>query len=111
MLPAELDEIRHARHRAIVVDNLADHPRRSQARQTREIDHRFRLAPALQNAPGAGAKRKYVTRSSKVFRIALRIDRSLDRLCSIVRRDSSRNVLTLYINRNGERGASQRGVI
>src|SRR5262249_27037735 len=38
---AELDQVRNAGHGSVVVDNLADHARRLQAREVGEIDGRL----------------------------------------------------------------------
>src|SRR4030095_7415468 len=68
MLLAETDKVRHARHGAVVVDDLADHSGGIESRQTGEINCGFCLATPLQNAAGTRAKRENVSRSSEVFR-------------------------------------------
>src|SRR5437868_10883367 len=55
---AEPDEIRHARHGAIVVDNLADHAGGVEAGEMGQVDRRLRLPPALQDAARASPKRE-----------------------------------------------------
>src|SRR5262245_37091594 len=47
VLPAEALEIGNARHRAVVVDDLADNPCRLQTRQGRQIHRRLGVAASL----------------------------------------------------------------
>ena len=78
MRVAELNKVRHARHGAIVIVDLTNHTCGRQAGQTGKIDGGFRLAAALQDSAGAGAKRKDVTGSREVLRLTVRIDGRLD---------------------------------
>src|SRR6266513_2008475 len=68
VLLAEADEVRHARHRAIIIDDLADHTGGIKSRKTRHVHRSFRLAAALQDAAGPGAKRENMARSREVVR-------------------------------------------
>ena len=63
-----------ARHRTVVVENLADHSRRIQSCKTRQIDRRLGLTPPLQHAAIARPKRENMSRSAEVVRMATRIE-------------------------------------
>src|SRR5437016_11840876 len=52
VLLEEADEIRHARHRAVVIHDLADHTGGIESRETVEITCGFRYTAALQAAAG-----------------------------------------------------------
>jgi hypothetical protein len=52
---AKANEVGHARHSSIVVDDLADDPSRAETREPGKIDRSLRLAAPLKNAAGAGA--------------------------------------------------------
>src|SRR5438270_10925056 len=62
---AEPDQVRHAGHGPVVVDDLADHAGWVQAREAGEIDGRLGLSTTLQHATGAGAQREDVSRSGE----------------------------------------------
>ena len=85
MLLAELDQVGDARHRPVVLHDLADHARGDQAREPREVDRRLGLAGALEHAAGTGAQREHVTRLDEVGATLRRVDRSLDRARTVVR--------------------------
>src|SRR6266446_4359650 len=57
---AEPDQVRHAGHGPVVVDDLADHARGVQAREAGEIDGRLGLSAPLEHAAGAGTEREDV---------------------------------------------------
>src|SRR6266513_6542605 len=70
VLLAEADEVRHARHRAVIIHDLADHAGGIESRETGEINCGFRLAAALQDAAVPGAKWENMPRSREIFRTA-----------------------------------------
>ncbi len=95
-------EVRHARHRAVVVHHLADHPARVEAREPREIDRRLGLAGALEHAADLGLEREDVARLDQVPGPARGVDRHLDRVRAVVRRDAGRDALAgLHRDREG----------
>src|SRR6266403_4949727 len=98
MFLAELDKVRHASHRAIVVDDLADHSGGLQSGESREVDCRLGLAASFENAARASAKWKNMSRSREVLRMTLWIDGSLDRLCAVISRYPRCYVITLYVD-------------
>ena len=51
----ELHQLRQPRHRAVVVQDFAEHPGRLQAGHARQIDRRFGVAGAAQHAAFLGA--------------------------------------------------------
>ena len=110
VIPAELDQVRHARHRPIVVHDLADHTGRTTTRETREVDRTFGLADAPQHAAFACAERKDVSRPHDVLRSRILCHRRLDRSCSVGRRDARRHALTRF-DRNRECGTERSRIL
>src|SRR5215813_4877493 len=98
MPAAKLDQIRQARHGAVIIHDLADHARWFQSGETCQIDGCFGLSATLKDTAGARTKRKYVARSRKIFRLTVWIDRRLDCLCAIIGRDSGCYIVADYIN-------------
>ncbi len=103
------DEVGHAGHRAVVVHDLAHDPGGIQACEPSEVDSRFGLAGPLQDAAGLRAQREDVSRLHEVVWHRARVDRHLDRLRAIVRRDPRRDALP-GLDRHRERRA-QRGLV
>ena len=66
MLAAELDQVGHARHAAIVLHDFADDAGGNQAGQPRQIDRSFGLSGADQHAAFAGAQREDVAGTRQV---------------------------------------------
>ena len=62
VLGAEAAQLGQARHRAVVVGDLADHTHRRTARHAGQIDRCLGVAGALQHAAVAGPQREDVTR-------------------------------------------------
>src|SRR5262249_9570039 len=87
----EGDEIRQPRHRAIVVHDLADHARRVQTGETRNVDGRLRVARAYERTAVPGDKGENVARHDDVVRSLCRIDRHGNRVRAVVRGDSRRH--------------------
>ena len=110
VLLAELDEVGHARHRAVLLHDLADHAGRRQAREPREVDRALGLARALERAAGARAQREDVAGLHDVARAHAGIDRDLDRAGAVARRDAGLDALA-RLDRDGERGLVRRLVV
>ena len=79
VLARELRQLGHARHRAVLVHDLADDARRLQAGDARQIDRRLGVAGAHQHAAVARAQRKHVARARQVARRRARRDRHFAR--------------------------------
>jgi hypothetical protein len=88
VLLEKADSVRHTRHGAILVDDLAEDAGRTEARGPGKIDRSLALAAAVKNAAGAGAKRKNMYRSRKVFRVTVCVNSDPDRLRPIVSRNA-----------------------
>ena len=88
---AEPDQIGHARHRPVVVHDLADDARGCQPRQPGEIDRGLGLARTLEDTSVSRAEREDVARVDEVVGRRLRVDRDLDRLSAVGGRDPSRD--------------------
>ncbi len=59
-------QLRQPRHRAVGVEDLADHAGRLQPRQPRQVDARLGVADPLQHAPRARLQRRNVPRAPEV---------------------------------------------
>ena len=86
-------EVVDARHRAVVVHDLADHAGRVQAGQPREVDGGLGLARALQHAAGLGLQREDVAGLDEVARRRLGVDRDLDRARAVGGADAGRDAV------------------
>ena len=69
VLLGELRQLRHARHRAVLVHDFADDAGRIEPGDARQIDGRFGLPGAHQHAAVARAQRQHVTRPRQVARL------------------------------------------
>ncbi len=58
----EFHEVRHPRHGAVIVHDLADHAGRIKPRQSRDIDGRFGMPRANQRTAMACDERKHMPR-------------------------------------------------
>ena len=74
VLFAEFDELRHARHGAILAHDFADDAGGSETGDASEVDARFGLACANEDAAVACAKREDMTRTREVLRTGFGID-------------------------------------
>src|SRR4029079_3481048 len=90
---AEHLEVADARHRPVVVEDLADHAGGRQPAQAREVDGRLRVAGALENATGASTQREDVARTGQVRGSRGRVDRDLDRPRAIGGREARGDAL------------------
>ena len=90
-LPLELDELGQARHRAILVEDLADDTARVQAGEGGEVDRGFGVAGALEDATRAGEQREDVAGLHECFGLGLRVGEDRDGLRAVVGRDAGGN--------------------
>ena len=92
VLLRELRQLRHARHRAVLVHDFADHAGRIETGHARQIDRRLGLTGANQHAAVAGAQRRHVTGPREVARPSSP-DRSPRARCGAIGRgDAGRDV-------------------
>jgi hypothetical protein len=63
VLGGEPEQVGTAGHRAVVVDDLADHPGRRETGQPREVDRGLGVAGPLEHAALAGPQREHVPRA------------------------------------------------
>jgi len=103
-------EIRHARHRAVLVHDLADHPGGDASGEPGEVDRPFRLARPHQHPALPGDEGEDVTRADEVFRSRVFRDGGSDRGGPVVRRDAGAHAAA-RLDRDGEGGAERRGVV
>ena len=101
--PAVADQIGHPRHGAVVVHHFADHSRRLQAGETRQVDSRLGLSGAFEDASGLGDERKDVARLDDVLGSALGIDGHLDGARPVGRGDAGADAFA-GLDRLGEGG-------
>ena len=108
--PREPRELRHPRHRPVVVHDLADDTGGIQAGNAGQIDGRLGLTGAHQHAARPRAQGKHVTRAGEVRRLGGRIDRGQHRHGAIGRRDAGARA-GLRLDRHAERGVEARRVL
>ena len=103
-------QVRDARHRAVVVHDLADHAGRVQAGQAGEVDGRLGLPDALEHAAGLGLEREHVAGLDELARARLRVDRDLDRAGAVGGGDAGADA-GARLDRDRERGLERRLVL
>ena len=86
-------ELRPARHRAVLVQDLDDHRGRLEAGEAREVAARLGVAGARQHAARARHQREYVAGLAQVLRPRAGRDRGAHRMRAILRRDAGRHAL------------------
>ena len=106
----EGDEVRHARHGAVVVHDLADDAGRIEAGQPREIDAGLRVPGADQHAALARDQREHVAGRDDVVEVLGRVDGRGDGAGAIVRGDAGGDALA-RLDRDREGGAVARLVL
>ncbi len=100
----EFQQLRQPRHRAVFIQDLAEHARRAQPREPRQVHARLRVPRAPQDAPLLRAQRKDVPRLHQIARRRLEIGERADGLRAILRADARRHAFR-RIDRDGEIGA------
>ena len=68
---ANCEQVRQARHRAVVAHDLAQHRRGRQAREAREVAARLGVPGAHQHAAGLRDEREHVARLDDVGRLRI----------------------------------------
>ena len=93
VLLAERNQVRNPRHLSVVAHDLADHPRRIQPRQPRQIHASLGLPGAHQHPAPARPQRKHVPRPRQIGIVGAGIDRGADGVRPVGRRDPRCNPL------------------
>jgi hypothetical protein len=78
VLAREALQLRAPRHRAVGVEDLADHAGGREPGHAREVHRRLRLTDAAKHAAGPGAQREDVARAPQVGGLRLRVQADLD---------------------------------
>ena len=91
MRSSELNQIRQARHFAVVLQHFADHRRRNQSCEMRQVATGLRVPGAHQHAALLRHQRKNVTRLHDVFRLRVLSDCRQYRACAIGRGNAGRH--------------------
>ncbi len=97
-------QVRHARHRAVVLHDLADHCRRRQPGHPRQVAPGLGVAGAHQHAARLRHHRKDVARLHDVVRSCVRRHRGANGARAISRGDAGRHAFG-RLDRHGEIGA------
>ena len=97
----ELHEIGKARHRTVVVHDLADDTSGIKPRKTRYVDRRFRMPGAHQHATVSRDEREHMSRRHDIRRALRGIDRHRHRMRAVMCRDARRDTLA-RLDRHGE---------
>ena len=96
MPTAEALQLRQPRHRPVIVQNLAQHPRGTQPRQLRKVHRRLRVPRAAQHAARLCAQREDMPRLHQVRRRRGRVRQDADRRRAVrgadARRDPARRI-------------------
>ncbi len=97
-----------ALHRAVIIDQLADHAdRRREARKPRQIDGGFRVARAHQNAAGFRHQRKNMPGPHEIVRLHILVGQRMHRGAALLGRNARGQAL-LVIDGHGEGRAHRR---
>ena len=65
--PGERLQLRHTRHRSILIENFTQHPHRRQSGQPNQIHRRFRVPRTLQHPSRPGNQWKHMPRGIKII--------------------------------------------
>ena len=106
----EPGQFRHPGHRPVLVHDFADHARRREARDARQVDGRLGLACAHQHTAGARPQRGDVPGADQVRSRGGGIDGGEDRRRAIGGGNPRRDVV-LGVDRDAKGGAELRGVV
>ena len=104
------DEVGNARHRPVLVHDLADHAGRIEPGEPREVDGRLGLTGPLEDAAGLGLEREHVPRLDQITRCRVGVDRDLNRLGAISGGDARGDALG-RLDRDRERRLERRFVL
>ena len=106
----DLFEFGEARHASVIVLDFADDTHGLEPGEPDQVDASFGLARAHEHAAAARGDGKDMPGPREVRRMRVGVYEDADRLASIAGRDPRRRVM-LGVDRNGEIGAVQRGVL
>ena len=106
----ELRQLRHARHAAVLVEDLADDACRVAPRQPGEVDRGLGVAGAPQNTTPHRAQGKNVARTREVVGAHERVDERADRDGTVVGRGAGGDS-PLGVHGDRERGAHGGGIV
>ena len=104
------NQVRNARHRAVVVHDLADDAGRSQAGEAGEVDRGLGLPGALQHPAVFGLEREDMAGLNQVMGSRVGVDRDLDRVGAVVGGDAGRDPVP-GLDRDREGGLQRRLVL
>ena len=102
-------QLGHARHRAVARHDLANDTGRRQAGEACQIDRRFGVAGADEDASLTRAQRKHVTRAQEILRLRVGRDRRRDRRRPIGGGDAGARAAS-RVDRHAHGGFAQRRV-
>ena len=103
VIAREAHQVVEPGHGPVLAHDLADHARRIEPGEPRDIDRRFGMAGADQHAAGARDQREDVAGRDQGLRAVVRIDRHRDGAGAVGGADSGRNALA-RLDRDGEGG-------
>ena len=106
-----LHELRQAGHRAVLVHHLDQGAGGFQPGQPGQVDRRFGVARAAQHAAVAGPQGVDVARAPQIGRKRRLVGQRADRRGAVAGRDARRAAVAQQIDRHGEGGPEQRGVV
>lgn len=109
MMLREGHQIRHARHGAVIIHDLADHTGGIEPRKPGEIHCRFRMPRAHQRATFARHQRKHMAGGDDMFPPQFRIDRNSDGPRTIRCRNARGHAIARF-NGNSEGGLVPRAI-
>jgi len=105
----EAEQVGQARHRAVVVNDFADHGGRRETGQRGQIAASFRVAGAHEHAARLGHDREHVARLHDLLGTRVVRDRGRDRMRAVGCRDPGRHAFGGF-DADRERGAVLRAV-
>ena len=110
VLARERLELGPARHAAVGIEDLDQHPRRLQACEQRQVAGRLGVPRPVEYATGLRLQREDMPGLRQVFRRRIRPDRGADRVRAVVRRDAGGDALG-GLDADREVGAVRRRVV
>ena len=109
MFAREGEVLRTALHRAVIVDELADHACRMKSSEFHEVDRGFRMARSHQHATRLGDEREDVPGPHEVIRHHVAVGQRMAGRRALLGRDPGGEAV-LVVDRDGE-GSSHRRVV
>ena len=103
----ELLQLRQPRHAAVLVHNLADHPRRIGPGGLAQVHHRLGMPRPGQHAAVRSPQREHMPRMDEIRRLRRRVNQRAYGGAAVVRRNA-RGGAPLVVHRSGESGGLRR---